>query len=88
MFTVAAGSDEPKQPRTGGAPPTPKMRRGLKTYLSEVGREMKKVSWPTKKETNRLTGVVMIVCLIVMVILLALGRVFEFLIDLISKGGL
>ncbi len=86
MFTVAAGSDEPKQPRSGGSLPIPKSKRGFKGFLAEVGREMKKVSWPTKAETNRLTGVVLAVCIIVVVILSSLGFVFGMLVDLITKG--
>jgi preprotein translocase subunit SecE len=62
------------------------MRRGLKSFLADVGREMKKVSWPSKSETNRLTGVVLIVCLSLVVILTGLGWMFSLIIDFVTKG--
>ena len=65
----------------------PKSRRGLKGFFSEVKREMKKVSWPTKKETNRLTGVVLVVCGICMAILWALSFGFGAIVNMITKGG-
>ena len=88
MFTVASGSDEPsKTPRpAGGSIPTPKARRGPKTFLAETLREMKKVNWPTKSETNRLTGVVLAVCLLLTVVLSALGYLFGIVIDFLTKG--
>jgi preprotein translocase subunit SecE len=70
----------------GGGVPTPKMSRGPKTFLKEVGRELKKVSWPTKAETNRLTGVVLVVCVIAAGILSGLGFLFGLIIDFITKG--
>lgn len=70
----------------GGSLPIPKSRRGLKGFFNEVIREMKKVNWPTKKETNRLTGVVMGVTLLSVAILTAMGIVFGTLVNLITKG--
>jgi preprotein translocase SecE subunit len=89
MFTVASGSDEPnKTPRpAGGSIPTPKARRGLKTFFAEVLREMKKVNWPSRPETNRLTGVVLTVCLILVVVLSVLGFAFDQIIRGITKGN-
>lgn len=86
MFTVATGSDEPQKPKTSGSLPTPKMRRGLKSFLADVGREMKKVNWPTKGETNRLTGVVLVVCAALVAILTGLGWFFGLFIDFVTKG--
>lgn len=86
MSKVATGTPGGDQPRKAGAPPTPKLKRGLKGFFNEVSREMKKVSWPTKAETNRLTGVVLAVCGIVVVFLSVLGWVFDVLISLITKG--
>jgi preprotein translocase subunit SecE len=90
MFTVASGSDEPKpvKPQTPPAPTKNLKRRGLKGYFADVGREMKKVTWPTRHETNRLTGVVLIVCAMLVAILSVLGFVFEQVIDLVTKGQL
>lgn len=70
----------------GGNLPIPKSRRGLKGFYNEVVRELKKVSWPTKSETNRLTGVVMAVTLMFVVILTGLGIIFNTLINLLTKG--
>jgi preprotein translocase subunit SecE len=86
MFTVASGSDEPGRPRPAGSLPTPKLRRGLKSFLNDVLREMKKVSWPTKHETNRLTGVVLIVCIVLVTMLTTLGMLFSLLVDFITRG--
>ncbi len=73
---------------SGGGVPLPKSRRGVKGFFKEVGREMKKVNWPTKKETNRLTGVVMGVTLLCVAILTGMGKVFETLVNLITKGNI
>ena len=43
-------------------PGMPGSKRGLKGYFAEVRREVKKVHWPTPQETNRLTGIVLVVC--------------------------
>jgi len=48
---------------------------------------MKKVSWPTRTETNRLTGVVLAVTILSVLILTGLGVVFGTLVDLITKGS-
>lgn len=72
--------------RPRGGVPVPSSKRGLKGFMNEVRREMKKVSWPTKPETNRLTGVVLAVCLLLVAFLTAIGAVFGFVIDFITKG--
>lgn len=82
MSTATTGSN----PGEGGNLPIPKSRRGIKGFYSEVVREMKKVNWPTKKETNRLTGVVMAVTIICVVILLGFGVVFGTLVELVTGG--
>lgn len=51
------------------APPTPKSKRGFKGYWNDVSRELKKVDWPSVKEINRLTFVVLVVCGFVVVVL-------------------
>ncbi|CAN5508003.1 hypothetical protein BH11ARM1_BH11ARM1_09790 [soil metagenome] len=86
MSTVATGSDEPKGSKPSGHLPTPKMRRGGKSYFAEVLREMKKVSWPTKSETNRLFGVVMMVTIMLVVVLSTLGWLFGLIIDYVTRG--
>ena len=86
MSKVAAGAPGGDEPRKAGSLPIPKSKRGLKGFLSEVGREMKKVSWPTRPETTRLTLVVLTVCGIVVVTLTVMSYVFEVITNLITKG--
>lgn len=37
----------------------------LKQFFSDVAKEMKKVSWPTKEQLRESTGVVVVTCLII-----------------------
>lgn len=69
--------------------PVPNMKRGPKAFIAGVKREMKKVSWPTPKETNRLFGVVLAVCLILILTMTVLGYTFDFIISILtnSKGN-
>lgn len=65
--------------------PIPKPKKsGMKGYWSEVSRELKKVDWPPVKEVHRLTGVVIVVCAMVIGVLYALSRVAETLVQLIQ----
>ena len=80
--TAGPGADQPR-----GSLPMPRSRRGLKGFFAEVGREMKKVSWPSRQETNRLTGVVLAVCGLVVGILWLLSVVFDTLVNIITKGS-
>jgi preprotein translocase SecE subunit len=82
MATATTGSGGGE----GGNLPIPKSRRGIKGFFNEVVRELKKVNWPTKAETNRLTGVVMAVTFMCVAILTALGFAFEVIINFITKG--
>lgn len=66
--------------------PLPKSRRGFKGFFAEVGREMRKVNWPSKPETNRLTGVVLVVCGLIVLILVILNYFWSFVIDALTKG--
>ena len=84
MANIATGMDEPKKPRA--SVPIPSSKRGLKSYMNEVLREMKKVSWPTKAETTRLTGVVIGVCLLVGTIMITMSWAFGVIVDLLTKG--
>lgn len=73
--------------RPSGGVPVPRSKRGFKGFMAEVKREWKKINWPTKQETHRLTGIVLSVCLMLVVFLTVLSYVFGFVINLISKGG-
>jgi preprotein translocase subunit SecE len=77
---------EPTSGKPRGGVPVPKSKRGAKGFFNEVVREMKKVSWPTRPETNRLTTVVLAVCVLLVAFLSAIGFVFGFVIDFITKG--
>ncbi|KAA0225227.1 MAG: Protein translocase subunit SecE [Fimbriimonadales bacterium] len=66
--------------------PLPKAKGGLKGYFAEVAAEMRKVVWPTRAETVRLTGVVLIVCVVFSIYLWAFGLVVGTGIDAILGG--
>ncbi len=67
--------------------PLPNVKRGPKAFFAGVKRELKKVSWPTTQETNRLFGVVVAVCILLIVVMGVLGFAFQTIIDLITKTG-
>ncbi len=73
--------------QTSKSLPLPKSKRGPKSFIEGVKREMRKVSWPAYKETNRLFGVVVAVCILLTGIMAVLGIFFETLIDIITKTG-
>jgi preprotein translocase subunit SecE len=85
MSKVTMSSEGQKS--TAGKVPIPRSRRGAKGFFTEVVREMKKVNWPTKPETTRLTGVVLAVCLLVVTILSMLSFVFGTIIGILTGGG-
>jgi preprotein translocase SecE subunit len=85
MANVSTGmEDQPRKPQ--GSIPIPRSKRGPRGFFIEVGREIKKVSWPTRAETNRLTGVVLGVCVLVGGIMIAMSWAFGVIVDLLTKG--
>lgn len=86
MAKDTTGQSGESLPRPSGSLPTPKIRRGGKAFFKDVQREMKKVTWPTRAETHRLTGVVLGVCGLVVVFLTVMSMLFDTLINLITKG--
>lgn len=80
-------SSTPSGPKATASIPTPHSKRGWKGFWAEVSREMKKVNWPTRPETNRLTGVVFAVCAIMALVLFALSYVFDIAVRLITRGS-
>ncbi len=74
------------QPAASVAVPNIK-RRGLKGFMRDVQREMRHVTWPTRAETNRLTGVVLAVCALAILILTGLSLLFQTLFDLLLRRG-
>jgi preprotein translocase subunit SecE len=67
---------------------TPKFNRGIRGFFAEVGREMRKVNWPPRSETTRLTGIVLAVCGMVVIFMVVLNYVFGYVMALLmnSKG--
>lgn len=74
------------QPPASVAVPNIK-KRGFKGFMRDVQREMRHVTWPTRAETNRLTGVVLAVCALAIVILTGLSLLFQTLFDLLLRRG-
>ncbi len=69
--------------------PIPRSKRGFKGFIQETIAEMKKVHWPSRQETTRLTSVVITVCVGAVLILWLLSMGFEIIIHevLARKGG-
>jgi preprotein translocase subunit SecE len=67
--------------------PVPNMKRGRGPFIAGLKRELKKVSWPTHKETNRLFGVVLAVCVLLVGVLGVIGVLAQTLINLITGGA-
>lgn len=70
-----------------GAPLPDIKSRGLGGFFRDVMREMKHVSWPTRGEAFRLTGVVLGVCVMLALALLALSYIIELLLGALGIGG-
>lgn len=76
----------PAGPQAPSSIPLPRSKRGFKQYWVDVGREMKKVTWPPHSETNRLTGVVIAVCGLLILILLVFHLFFKTIVDLLTHA--
>lgn len=61
------------------------MANKLVNYIKASIEEMKKVTWPTKKETYNYTLLVIGISLAVAIFLGALDYVFSFLLELVIK---
>lgn len=75
--------DKPKPPSSIA---TPKFKRGLKGFIADTRREMKKVTWPSRKETNRLTFVVLSLVVACAVMLSVMGWFSDVVVQIITKG--
>jgi len=53
----------------------------IKEFLKEVKLEMKKVNWPTRKETIKYTLIVVGLCVATAIFLGGLDAVFQFLLN-------
>jgi preprotein translocase SecE subunit len=76
-------NDTPQAPRGVALPGS---RRGPKGFFAETMREMRKVNWPSKRETTRLTGIVLCVCIGQTFVLLILQYLFGAIMDIAEKG--
>ncbi len=82
-------TDSKTPAKVGGvarAPRMPGSKRGFKGFYNDVNREVKKVSWPTTHETNRLTGVVLAVCGLIVLVLLILSELSDIVVKIITTG--
>lgn len=77
----------PSGPSASGPVPLPKSRRGLKGFFRETLRELKHVHWPSRHETNRLTGVVLTICAGAMAVLFLLSLGFDAIFMMIFRRG-
>lgn len=73
--------------RQSGSLPMPSMNRGIKGFVRDLQREMRQVTWPTRQEATRLSGVVLAVCVLIAVLLTGLSLGFEVLLKAIGLGG-
>lgn len=85
-LTSMSNTNQVEPTKVRGTIPVPKSKRGPKAFFNEVAREMKKVSWPTRTETNRLTAVVLVVCAGLLLLFTSLSVVFDTLVTLLTKG--
>ncbi|MBS1721560.1 MAG: preprotein translocase subunit SecE [Armatimonadetes bacterium] len=73
---------------SGERTPLPDIKgRGISGFYRDVTREMKHVTWPTRQEAIRLTGVVLGVCGMLALILTAASWVLEMGLKLLQIGG-
>jgi len=61
------------------------MHNPIATYFTEVKSEVAKVTWPTKKETIRLTTIVVVVSAIVATYLGALDFFLSYILKLVLR---
>ncbi len=70
----------------GGRVPVPSMKKGVSHFFKEVGIEMRRVIWPTKAETLRLTSAVLFVCVLFVLYLYIAGEIVHLIIRLMEQG--
>ena len=63
-----------------------KSSSGMKKFLREVRGELKKVTWPTRRELTAYTGVVFIAVLLVAFLIWGMDTIFAYLFRWILKG--
>ena len=63
-----------------------KNQAGAQKFLREVRGELKKVTWPTRRELTAYTGVVFIAVLLVAFLIWGMDTIFAYLFRWILKG--
>ena len=56
-------------------------------FFGEVVGELKRVTWPSRPETTRLTILVIMVSIVIGIFLFAFDQVFNILLDLLLQAG-
>jgi preprotein translocase subunit SecE len=56
-------------------------------YIKEVRAESQKVSWPTRKEVQAATGVVLVTVAILSAFIWGIDRIYLFLLGLLLRNG-
>ena len=77
---------KPTNPTGPVRPPVPKMKGGLGKYFKEVGVEMRRVIWPTRAETVRLTIIVLLVCVLFVLYLYVASTIVNLIITAMETG--
>ena len=77
---------KPTNPAGPVKPPMPKMKGGLRKYFREVGVEMRRVIWPTRTETLRLTIMVLFVCVFFVLYLYVASELVNLIITVLESG--
>ena len=86
MSDKSEKGQERSAPQPAGSVAVPNLKkRGFKGFWRDVQREMRHVTWPTRAETNRLTGVVLAVCTLAILILTGLSIGFQTLFDILLR---
>lgn len=62
-----------------------KERFSVKTYVKETNSELKRVTWPTKSELLKSTGVVLTVCILSTILVWAVDSILSSILKLILK---
>lgn len=62
-----------------------KERFSFKTYVKETNLELKRVTWPTKGELLKSTGVVLTVCILSTILVWAVDSILSGMLKLILK---
>ncbi len=64
-----------------------KIGRGLSNWFKGIVAELKKVTWPTKKELVKSTVSVLVVCLVIGVLIFGIDTILQELVSLVRGAG-